>query len=154
LAARAAKATWDVRAKGLRDAPPLRAYASTETHTWLQKAADLFGLGAEAIHWIPVDRDQRMQTTALDRAIADDRARGEVPFLVVGTAGSVSTGAVDPLPEMAAICRRHQVWFHVDGAYGALAAQVAGAPESLRAIGEADSLAVDPHKWLYTPLEA
>jgi aromatic-L-amino-acid decarboxylase len=154
LAARAAKATWDIRARGLRDQPRLRAYASTETHTWLQKAADLFGLGSEAIHWIPVDDGQLMQTAALDQAIAEDRARGDLPFLVVGTAGSVSTGAVDPLPEIAAICRRHQVWFHVDGAYGAFAAHAAGAPASLRAIADADSLAVDPHKWLYTPLEA
>jgi glutamate/tyrosine decarboxylase-like PLP-dependent enzyme len=154
LAARTAKATSEVRAKGLRDAPRLRAYASTETHTWLQKAADIFGLGTDAIHWVPIDRAQRMQAPALEAAIAEDRARGDLPFLVVGTAGSVSTGAVDPLPEIAAICRAHDVWFHVDGAYGACAAHAAGAPASLGAIAEADSLAVDPHKWLYTPLEA
>jgi glutamate/tyrosine decarboxylase-like PLP-dependent enzyme len=75
-------------------------------------------------------------------------------MLVVGTAGTVSTGAVDPLVEIAAICRRHDVWFHIDGAYGALAARVPGAPPDLRALGEADSIAVDPHKWLYAPLEA
>ena len=79
---------------------------------------------------------------------------GDLPFFVVGTAGTVSTGAVDPLPEIAAICRARKLWFHVDGAYGALAAQVPGAPESLRALNEADSVAVDPHKWLYAPLEA
>jgi len=73
---------------------------------------------------------------------------------VVGTAGSVSTGVVDPLAEIAAVCRRHDLWFHVDGAYGALAARVPGAPDSLRALTEADSVAVDPHKWLYAPLEA
>ena len=66
----------------------------------------------------------------------------------------MSTGAVDPLPEIAAVCRRHDVWFHVDGAYGALAARVPGAPDSLLALGDADSVAVDPHKWLYAPLEA
>jgi len=79
---------------------------------------------------------------------------GDVPCLVVGTAGSVSTGAVDPLPEIAALCREHRVWFHVDGAYGGFAASVPGAPEDLRGLGQADSVAVDPHKWLYAPLEA
>ena len=79
---------------------------------------------------------------------------GHQPFLVVGTAGSVSTGIVDPLSEIAGICREHELWFHVDGAYGALAAQALGSPDSLGALDEADSVAVDPHKWLYAPLEA
>jgi aromatic-L-amino-acid/L-tryptophan decarboxylase len=83
-----------------------------------------------------------------------DRAEGGRPFLVVATAGSIGTGAVDPLPEIAAICRAHDLWFHVDGAYGALAANASGAPLSLQALSEADSIAVDPHKWLYAPLEA
>ncbi len=76
------------------------------------------------------------------------------PFLVVGSAGTVSTGAVDPLPELAAYCKEHKLWFHVDGAYGAFAAAVAGAPPDLRGLQLADSVAVDPHKWLYAPLEA
>jgi len=154
LAARAAKATWDVRTLGLTNQPRLRAYASTETHTWLQKAADMSGLGTDAIGWIPVDGRQRMNVAALESQIDQDVARGELPFLVVGTAGSVSTGAVDPLPELAAICRARNLWFHVDGAYGGFAAQAPGAPESLRALSLADSVAVDPHKWLYSPLEA
>jgi aromatic-L-amino-acid decarboxylase len=153
LAARSAKT--DVRKTGLRSmTAPLRVYASTETHTWIQKAADLSGLGTDAIRWIATDHQQRMDAAALDAQIEADRQGGEVPFLVVGTAGTVSTGAVDPLAEIAAVCRRHDVWFHVDGAYGALAARAEGAPESLRGLAEADSLAVDPHKWLYTPLEA
>ena len=154
LAARAAKAPWDVRTKGLAEHPRLVAYASTETHTWLQKAADMYGFGSDAIRWIPVDGGQRMNPAVLESQIDRDLALGDLPFLVVGTAGSVSTGAVDPLPEIAAICRARKLWFHVDGAYGALAAQVPGAPESLRALNEADSVAVDPHKWLYAPLEA
>ncbi|HKW03086.1 MAG TPA: aspartate aminotransferase family protein [Vicinamibacterales bacterium] len=154
LAARAAKATWNIRAQGLAGQPRLRAYASSETHTWLQKAADMFGLGTDAIAWIPVDGRQRMNVAALEAQIDHDRARGDLPFLVVGTAGSVGTGAVDPLPEIAEICRARNLWFHADGAYGGLAAQVPGAPESLRAISLADSVAVDPHKWLYSPLEA
>jgi aromatic-L-amino-acid decarboxylase len=155
LAARAAAASWDVRTDGLtRDAARLRIYASAETHTWIQKAADLFGLGTAAIRWIPTDTEQRMDAGALRRQIEDDRRDGDRPLLVVGTAGTVSTGAVDPLAAIAEICREHAVWFHVDGAYGALAAHAPGAPASLRGLADADSIAVDPHKWLYAPLEA
>ena len=155
LAARTAKAGWDVRKAGVgNSAPRLLVYASSETHTWIQKAADLFGLGTDAIRWIPVDEHQRMKTHELRRQIAEDRAAGHQPFIVVGTAGSVSTGAVDPLRDIGAICREFDLWFHVDGAYGALAAAVPEAPEDLRALAEADSVAVDPHKWLYAPLEA
>jgi aromatic-L-amino-acid decarboxylase len=154
-AARAAKAPWDVRKEGLsRQRPTLLAYASIETHTWIQKAADLFGLGTDAIRWIATDDDQRMDPADLGRRIEEDLRLGHHPFLVVGTAGSVSTGAVDPLPEITAICREHGLWFHVDGAYGGLAARAPGSPASLRALGDADSVAVDPHKWLYAPLEA
>ena len=154
LAARAAKAP-DARAVGLRETgSPLRVYASTETHTWIHKAADMFGLGTDAIRWIDVDTEQRMDVAALERQIVADRASGGLPFLVVGTAGTVGTGVVDPLSEIAAVCRRHDIWFHVDGAYGALAARVPGTPDSLRALSEADSVAVDPHKWLYAPVEA
>jgi glutamate/tyrosine decarboxylase-like PLP-dependent enzyme len=86
--------------------------------------------------------------------LAADRSAGDVPLLVVGTAGSVSTGAVDPLRAIAAVCREHAAWFHVDGAYGGLAAAVPDASDDLRGLVEADSVAVDPHKWLYAPLEA
>jgi aromatic-L-amino-acid decarboxylase len=155
IAARAAKATWDVRKEGLsRGGKSLVAYASMEAHTWIQKAADLCGLGTDAIRWIATDGQQRIDTSALRREIEHDLQLGHQPFLVVGTAGTVSSGVVDPLPEIAAICREHQLWFHVDGAYGALAAQVPGSPASLRALSDADSVAVDPHKWLYAPLEA
>jgi glutamate/tyrosine decarboxylase-like PLP-dependent enzyme len=153
LAARAAKAA-DIRVGGIRAGAPLRVYASSETHTWMQKAADLFGLGTDAIRWIASDADQRMDVAALEQQIVVDRTSGDLPLLVVGTAGSVSTGAVDPLAAIAGCCHRHDVWFHVDGAYGAFAARVPGAPEDLAAIGVADSVAVDPHKWLYAPLEA
>ncbi len=155
LAARAAKAPPGVRAGGLRSLDrQLRVYASAETHTWIQKAADLFGLGTDAIRWIASDSQQRMDVAALEAGIIADREAGDRPFLVVGTAGSVSTGVVDPLADVARVCRRHDLWFHVDGAYGALAARVPGAPEDLLAIADADSVAVDPHKWLYAPLEA
>jgi aromatic-L-amino-acid/L-tryptophan decarboxylase len=155
LAARVARSPWDVRKSGLsRAGRTLVVYASMETHTWIQKAADLFGVGTDAIRWIATDDEQRMDPTALRRRIEEDLHLGHQPFLVVGTAGSVSTGVVDPLPEIAAICREHDLWFHVDGAYGALAAQAPGSPASLCALSDADSVAVDPHKWLYAPLEA
>ena len=155
LAARTARAGCDVRKTGLTGTGPrLLVYASAETHTWVQKAADLFGLGTDAIRWMAVDGNQRMKTAELRRQIEADRARGDRPFLVIGTAGSVGTGAVDPLAEIAAICREQDLWFHVDGAYGAFAAAVPGAPSDLGGLAEADSVAVDPHKWLYAPLEA
>ena len=156
LAARAAKARWNVREQGVAGpaASRLRVYGSAETHTWIQKAADLGGLGTDSIRWIPTDASLRMDAHALRRQIGADTAGGDIPCLVVGTAGSVSTGAVDPLQEIAAICREHGVWFHVDGAYGGFAAAVPDAPDDLRALSLADSVAVDPHKWLYAPLEA
>ena len=154
LVARANRADWEVRKVGLRhsDAKNLRVYASSETHTWIQKATDLFGLGTDAISWLPVDQQQRMDTQVLRQRLNEDRAQGVTPLLVVGSAGTVSTGAVDPLSEIATICREHNAWFHVDGAYGALAA--AAVPAEFEGIREADSIAVDPHKWLYSPLEA
>jgi glutamate/tyrosine decarboxylase-like PLP-dependent enzyme len=129
-------------------------YASVETHTWLQKATDMAGLGTDSVRWIPTNSTLRMDVTRLRRQIAADRAAGDVPCLVVGTAGSVSTGAIDPLPEIGAVCKEHHLWFHVDGAYGGFAAAVPEAPDDLRGLSGADSVAVDPHKWLYAPLEA
>jgi glutamate/tyrosine decarboxylase-like PLP-dependent enzyme len=154
LAARAARADWDVRGLGVAAGPRLRVYGSAETHTWIQKAADLAGLGTTSVRWIPTDADLRMDVDALRRAVDDDAAAGDVPFLVVGTAGSVSTGAVDPLPRIARFCRDRGIWFHVDGAYGGFAARLPEAPPDLAALADADSVAVDPHKWLYAPLEA
>ncbi len=155
-AARTARVSWDARQLGLAapGASPLVAYCSAETHTWIQKAADLSGLGTAAVRWIAVDRDRRMDMAALARQIAADRAAGQTPFLVVGTAGSVSTGAIDPLRAIAALCKAEGLWFHVDGAYGAPAVVTAAAPDDLHAMADADSIAVDPHKWLYAPLEA
>ena len=95
-----------------------------------------------------------MLVPALQKAVAADRAAGATPLLVVGTAGSVSTGAIDPLGEIAALCRDESIWLHVDGAYGAPAAVLPDAPADLKALAQADSVAIDPHKWLYAPLEA
>ena len=156
LAARRSSVPWNVRSEGLaaKSVGRFSVYTSAETHTWIQKAADLFGLGTESIRWIPVDSNLRMDVEELRRRILEDRAQGCVPLMVVGTAGTVGTGGVDPLREIAALCRQQKIWFHIDGAYGAPAAILKDAPEDLRAIGDADSVAVDPHKWLYAPLEA
>jgi len=153
LAARQAKAGRDVRAAGV-DGTRLRVYCSKETHTWIQKAADVSGLGTDAIRWIAVDDQQRMDLQGLRSQIVSDLKAGDRPFLVVGTAGSVSTGAIDPLPELAALSREFNLWFHVDGAYGGVAAMLPDAPPDLTGLREADSVAIDPHKWLYAPLEA
>jgi glutamate/tyrosine decarboxylase-like PLP-dependent enzyme len=158
LAARAAAgASFGVREAGLRApaAAQFTVYASSETHTWIQKATDMFGLGTDAIRWVPTDESMRVDVSALRRAVDLDRDSGLHPMMVVGTAGSVMCGAVDPLPELAAYCREQGIWFHIDGAYGGFAAASPAAPVDLReGLGLADSLAIDPHKWLYAPLEA
>ncbi len=154
LAARRAAAGGDIRAGGLHAARPGVVYASSETHTWLQKAADLVGHGTAAIRYLPVDAEQRLVPEALDAALAEDVAAGKLPLVVVANAGTVSTGAVDPIVRMSEICKRHRVWLHGDGAYGALGAVLPDAPADLKALHLCDSLAVDPHKWLYVPLEA
>ena len=156
LAARRAKAGPEVRSAGVAAgaARRFRVYASRETHTWIQKAADMAGLGTDAIRWIPTDSAQRLDLAALRRRIDEDREAGARPFLVVGSAGTVSTGAVDPLPGIAALCREQDLWFHVDGAYGAIAVAAPGTPEDLVGLRQADSIAIDGHKWLYVPLEA
>ncbi len=153
LAARQAKAGCDLRKAGV-DGLRMRAYCSVETHTWMQKAADIAGLGTDAVRWIASDHEGRVDVQALRRRILSDLEAGEKPALVVGNAGTVSTGAVDPLPELAALCREFDLWLHVDGAYGGFAAALPDAPAALTALCEADSVAVDPHKWLYAPLEA
>jgi glutamate/tyrosine decarboxylase-like PLP-dependent enzyme len=154
LAGRRAKVGPEVRAEGVVNGPLLRSYCSKETHTWIEKAAELFGHGSKSVRWIPVTAAGQIDVEALRRQVAEDRERGDQPFFVVGTAGAVATGAVDPLDEMAAFCKESDLWFHVDGAYGGLAARVHEAPRQLQALSEADSVAVDPHKWLYAPLEA
>jgi len=156
LAARTAKSGWNIREKGLQstDAKKLTIYVSAETHTWIQKAADLYGHGTDAIRWIKTDIDQRMDPESLREQIEEDKSNGYAPFIVVGTAGTVRTGAIDPLREIASICKQYDLWFHIDGAYGAFAAVLPEAHEDMKVFHMADSIALDPHKWLYSPLEA
>jgi glutamate/tyrosine decarboxylase-like PLP-dependent enzyme len=155
-AARAARVGWDVREHGMRakGARDLRVYGSKGMHTWIQKAADLSGLGAGSIRWVGTDSEGRIDLRALRAQITADLDQGAVPMMVVGTGGSVSTGVVDPLPELRELSDEHGIWFHVDGAYGAFAAAADSAPPELRGLALADSVALDPHKWLYAPLEA
>lgn len=152
---RRVRAPWDVRESGFDEAGrTIRVYTSRETHTWVEKAADLSGIGTNAIRWIETDADNRMSAAALRRQIEADREAGDLPLIAIGTAGSTGTGAIDPLNEIADICEEYGLWFHVDAAYGGPAAVLPEADPAMRAFGRADSLAIDPHKWLYSPLEA
>ncbi len=155
LAARRNRLGADIRSAGLIGATerPM-VYASSETHTWLQKATDISGLGTDSLRWIDVDERGRIVPDKLEEAIRSDRAAGDRPFLIVGTGGSVSTGAIDDLARLADIAAREDMWFHVDGAYGVLAAVVPELRDRFNGLERADSVAVDPHKWLYAPLEA
>ena len=155
LAARRAGASWNVRRQGVGvDHPRLTAYASLETHTWIEKAADVSGLGLDSIRWIDTDAAQRLSLDSLRQRVQTDRQNGAKPFVVVATAGTISTGAVDPIRELAAFCREEDLWLHVDAAYGGPAACLPEAPPDLHALHLADSVATDPHKWLHTPIEA
>lgn len=152
------KTPWDTRRHGLRGpdgaAPQLRVYTSTEAHYCHEQAAELLGMGRDAIRSVPVDDDYRMRTDALAAMMAEDRARGGLPIAIAATAGTVGTGAIDPLRQLAGIARDEDLWLHVDGAYGAFAAIVPDAPAELAALAEADSIACDPHKWLFAPIDA
>jgi glutamate/tyrosine decarboxylase-like PLP-dependent enzyme len=156
LAARRKKLGADVRTKGMGNVGggQPRVYGSAGTHTWIEKAADQYGIGTDSIRWIDTHESQQMDLAVLRQQIEQDKNNGDAPFLVVGTGGSVGFGAVDDLLEIAAICRENDLWFHVDGAYGGLAACSSLAPSDLRGLSEADSIAIDPHKWLYSSLEA
>lgn len=124
-------------------------YCSTEAHMSNTKAAALLGLGHAAVRLIPIDRDFRMQTRDLHDAIQRDRQEGKLPLAVVASAGTTATGSIDPLREIAEICREHSLWLHIDGAYGALASLAI--PGAFDGIHLADSISLDPHKWLYQP---
>jgi aromatic-L-amino-acid/L-tryptophan decarboxylase len=172
LVARTAALGTDVRYQGLANAAPaadtdssvndanatkgrkLVAYTSAAAHQCIAQALDLTGMGTAALRRIPFDAAGRMNTAALKAAIARDRANGLEPFLVVGTAGTVDIGAVDPLQDIAAIARQEALWFHVDGAYGALAVMSAELAPRVAGIELADSIAFDFHKWAQVQYDA
>lgn len=149
--ARDQRAGWDVRYRGVSAGPPLAFYMSTEAHVVSDRAADMLGLGTQAMRKIPVGDGFRLQTDLLREAIARDRAEGVRPTAVVGSAGTVATGAIDPLDEIADVCAEEGLWFHVDGAYGGPAVLADDLRPLFAGIERADSIAFDPHKWLYTP---
>jgi aromatic-L-amino-acid decarboxylase len=155
-AAREAKPELDIRARGMAgrsDLPCLRVYASSHAHSSIDKAALALGFGLDNVVHIEVDADFRMRADALAAAIADDNARGFLPLACVATVGTTSTTSIDPVPEIAAICRRESIWLHVDGAYGGVAAVVPEMRGILAGVEHADSLVVNPHKWLFTPFD-
>ena len=136
---------------GVKDAGRGVIYASHEVHMAVPKAIALLGLGRDHIRYVPCDAALRMIPSKLEAALKADTSQGRIPISVVASAGTVNTGAIDPLAEIAAIAHAHDAWFHIDGAYGALASLAA--PEKFKGMAEADSLSLDPHKWLYQPLD-
>ncbi len=153
--ARHAKCGFDVRAQGVQGAPAtLLLYKSGEGHACHQKAAELLGIGIQNVRTIEHDLAWRMRPDALDKCIQGDLAKGHRPLCVIASAGTVNTGAIDPLDEIADVCAKHNLWLHVDGAYGAPAILSGQYAPALKALSRADSVALDPHKWLYIPVEA
>jgi len=150
-----ARADFDLAELGVGAAPqPLTLYASTETHSSVDKGVRLLGLGRRALRKIPVDERRRIDPAALESAIRADRAAGRRPLVLVGNAGTVNTGAFDDLERLADLAAREGMWLHVDGAFGALAAAVPELRARTRGIERADSLAFDLHKWMHAPIEA
>jgi glutamate/tyrosine decarboxylase-like PLP-dependent enzyme len=146
---------YDVRRQGVAAAPgPLTAYASTEIHSCNQKAIESLGLGSDGLRRVPVRSDYRLDLAALQRQVAADRDRGCVPCCVIATAGTINTGAIDDLQAIADFCEREQLWFHVDGAIGAVAVLADNVRPLLAGMERADSIALDLHKWMHIPFEA
>lgn len=155
--ARNTKAPFDIRKQGLQNShPTMVMYVSTETHSCHQKNAELLGLGSDAIRFIPVNDRYEMDIAALRAAINADKAAGNHPFCVVGTAGTVKTGAFDDLEAIADICAAYDLWMHVDGAFGAMIAFTddADLKTAIAGMERADSLGFDMHKWMSIPFEA
>jgi glutamate/tyrosine decarboxylase-like PLP-dependent enzyme len=153
--ARHVRAGFDVRREGLQGSErKLVLYVSEEGHGCIRKAAELMGIGSDNVRTVAVDADLRMRVADLDTRVREDLAHGHQPFAVVASAGTVNTGAIDPLREIAAVCRRYDLWLHIDGAYGAPAILAKRYQAELTPIALADSVGLDPHKWLSVPVEA
>jgi aromatic-L-amino-acid decarboxylase len=154
LAARTAKAPKEIKTDGMSSNARLVVYCSKATHAWIEKAAIFFGIGTNGIRWIDQDEANKMRIDLLEQAIIKDLKNGYVPIMVVGNAGDVSTGVVDDLKAIGSVCKTFDMWFHIDGAYGVPAAVIPKLKKIFEGIEDADSIAIDPHKWLYSPLEA
>ena len=133
--------------------PRLTMYTSTQAHSAVVRAAWMAGISRENVRVLPTDDAWRLRAEAVRAAVVADRAAGKVPFLVVASAGTTNTGAIDDLSAIADLCARESLWFHVDAAYGAFAALTTRGPALLHGIEHADSVVLDPHKWLYVPFE-
>jgi aromatic-L-amino-acid/L-tryptophan decarboxylase len=152
-AALAAKAPVNVRREGVAAiGAPMCLYVSGEGHFSVAKAAGMLGLGESNVRHVRTDERMHIDLADLERQVAEDRAAGRIPFCVVANAGTTATGAVDPLGDLADFARRHNLWLHVDACYGGFAALAPSARHLFDRIGEADSVALDPHKWLYLPV--
>ncbi len=138
---------------GRKDLPLLRIYVSEQSHSSIEKGVITLGLGQRGLRKIPTDSEFRMNAKALAAAIEEDKHNGIVPFCVVATVGTTSTSSIDPVPEIVPICERHKLWLHVDAAYAGSAAVVPELRNILAGCERADSLAVNPHKWLFTPFD-
>ncbi|MEP6569165.1 MAG: pyridoxal-dependent decarboxylase [Acidobacteriota bacterium] len=154
LMAQRAKAAPDLASTGLWQTVPMTIYASDQIHMSIPKAADILGLGRAQVRLVPADDHFRMNTDVLRRTIAADLKNGLKPFCVVGSAGTVNTGTVDPLEEIADVANEFDLWFHIDGAYGALATLDETRRPLFRGLARADSISLDPHKWLYIPIDS
>lgn len=152
-AAREAITDYPIRDRGMASGPRLRLYTSEQAHSSIEKAAIVLGIGQQGVRKIPVDAEFRMDSGALQRAIAEDRQAGWRPFCVVATVGTTSTTSVDPVPAIAQICSREELWLHVDGAYAGVAAVVPEFRSVLAGCEHADSIVINPHKWLFTPID-
>ena len=153
--ARNANAGYDVRREGVSAASgPLTAYASSEIHSCNQKAVEMLGLGSDGLRLIPVREDFTLDLAALRRQVAADREAGCIPFCVIATAGTINTGAIDDMNAIADFCSAEGLWFHVDGAIGAVAILADNVREQLNGMERADSIALDLHKWMHIPFEA
>src|SRR5712691_12308017 len=152
-AAREAVPGLEVRRRGLVGQARLRMYASDQAHSSVEKAGIVLGIGQDGLRTIPVDDEYRMQAEALARAIAEDRAAGFTPFAVTATVGTTSTTSIDPVPAIADVCARERLWLHVDTAYAGSAAVVPELRWVLAGCERADSLVVNPHKWMFTPFD-
>ena len=146
---------YDVSREGVLSAPgPLTAYASTEVHSCNQKAIETRGLGSDGLRLVPANEEYTIDLAALEQRVAEDRDAGMVPFCVIATAGTINTGAIDDMNAIADFCQREGLWFHVDGAIGAVAILADNVQEQLSGIERAQSVALDLHKWMHIPFEA
>ena len=152
--ARKHKAPFDSDSLGMRGGPPLTVYASQEVHASVDKAMTILGMGRDQMRKLAVRDDFTMDLDALERQVSKDRDNGCHPICVVGVAGTTNTGAVDPLNPLADFCQAQGLWFHVDAAYGGPAARTELAGHLFKGLERADSVVIDPHKWLYVPAEA